>query len=433
MTRMRLRNPSSVTKTTPAVRASEDAISPDEIAIIGTSDRSAFRSCRRKWNWSSHLRQSLNRNSQAHPLWFGSGMHHVLEDLHGRRLYKRVEDAIDDYCNATLMHYGSVNLPETFEQDKELMLRMMQHYMYGFLKARGRDPLKTYVLRGEPQVEVPFEFEIPVPNTVLEKTKYKKVVYKGTLDRIVVDNDGYLWIQDYKNVSAFTPYEYLELDSQIGVYLWAASYIYKRPVIGFIYTQLKKTGVEPPRILKNGLLSAARDQNTTHAMYRRALLDKYGDKSWPAENMECLNHLAVAEEPEADKFIRRDRVPRSVNTLRAEADKIIAEASDILDPNLRIYPNPSYMCTRMCSFVEPCLEMDRGEKYRTTLELDYHVRDYYERNEWRKYLIVGEKEDRPPVLARADNTTDLPFDNNKSKVSVSKEKSAPKPKSARTV
>ena len=397
-------------KGTVVVKPDPLPIKPEEIAIISTSDRSAFRSCRRKWNWSSHLREGLSKTEQAHPLWFGSGMHHVLEDVHGHNLYKGVEAGIDDYCEATRKHYGAENLPETFDDDKSLMLRMMQHYLYGFIKARKRDPFKTYVVGGEPQVEVPFEFEIPLPASVLGKTPYKKVIYRGLLDRVIIDDDGYLWLVDYKNVAAFTPYEHLELDSQIGAYLWAASYIYRRPVIGFIYTQLRKQGVEQPRILQSGEISTDQKQNTTHAMYREALVRKYGDGQWPSKNVDCLNHLASLEEPEADKFIRRDRVTRSPNTMRAEAQKIIAEVSDMLDPALRIYPNPSFMCPRMCSFIEPCLEMDRGGRYRSTLEHDYFQRDYKERNEWRRFLKLGRKEDKEPIIIKAKNADDLPYE-----------------------
>jgi hypothetical protein len=398
-------------KGTVIVKPEQPKLKPEEIAIISTSDRSAFRSCRRKWNWSSHLREGLSKHEQAHPLWFGSGMHHVLEDYHGHREYRKVEDAVQDYCQATLKHHGRENLPETFDDDMQLMLRMMHHYRYGFLEARKRDPFKTYVVGGEPQVEVPFEFEIPLPQSILDKTPYKKVIYRGLLDRVIVDDDGYLWLVDYKNVAAFTPHEHLELDSQIGAYLWAASYIYRRPVLGFIYTELRKQGVEQPRTLQSGDISTDQKQNTTHAMYRAALINKYGDGQWPAKNVECLNHLASLEEPEADKFIRRTRVTRSPNTMRAEAQKIIAEVSDMLDPGLRIYPNPSFMCPRMCSYIEPCLEMDRGGRYRTTLENDYFQRDYTQRNDWRAHLKGhSRKTDKEPVIIRANSLDDVPYE-----------------------
>jgi hypothetical protein len=262
---------------------------------------------------------------------------------------------------------------------------------------------------GEPQVEVPFEFEIPIKKSVLDAAEYTKAIYRGVLDRVIIDQDGYLWLVDYKNVARFTDYRHLELDSQIGVYLWAASYIYRRPVLGFIYTQLRKAAVEPPRILKDGSISTAKDQNTSHALYRAALQERYGE-SWPEDNMKCLNYLASLEEDEADKFVRRDRITRSTSTMQAEANKIIAEVTDMLNPSLSIYPNPSFMCPMMCSFIEPCLEMDRGENYKSTLDLDYEERDYRNRNEWRQYLKLGRKEEKKPVIIVAKSADEVPYD-----------------------
>lgn len=342
-------------------------------------------------------------------MWFGSGMHHVLEDYHGYRLYSNTDEAVDDYVQATTKHYGIENLPQTLEEDISLMKRMLEHYRVGWLKLRGRDPLKTYVVNGEPQVEVPFEFEIPLPKSLLKRAGYDKAVYKGVFDRITIDDDNYLWIQDYKNVARYTNSEHLELDGQIGVYLWAASFIYKKPVVGFIYTQFLKKGVEEPRILQNGTISTAQDQATNYMLYRSKLIELYGeDKPWPDKNIQMLNVLASFEGEESDKFIRRDRVPRTKEAQRSEADKIIAEVTDMLDPELKIYPSPSYMCPVMCSFIEPCLQMDRGENYRATLEHDFHHRDYTERNDWRKYLKVGRKEDKPILEVTVTKQVDKP-------------------------
>lgn len=381
----------------------------ERVAIISTSDRNAFKSCRRKWNWSSPLRQSLSPLEQRHPLWFGSGMHHVLEDFHGHKIYPSTDAAVDDYIQATTKHYGAENLPQSLDEDAVLMKRMLEHYRIGWLKLKGRDPLKTYVVSGEPQVEVPFEFEIPLSKEVLSASGYTRVVYKGVIDRVVIDEDGYLWLQDYKNVARYTNPDHLELDPQIGVYLWAASYIYKRPVIGFVYTQFIKKGVEAPRELKDGTLSVAQDQATSHALYRAALIDKYGEQGpWPEKNVQCLNHLASLEEDEADKFIRRDRVTRPQTMMEAEANKIIAEVSDMLDPALRIYPAPGYMCPVMCSFIEPCLQMDRGENYKSYLQTEYEVKQYTERNDWRRYLKYGRKEEKPIISAKPSGKVQKP-------------------------
>lgn len=390
-------------KSKPETKPVEKPKAQERVAVISTSDRASFKSCRRKWNWQSPLRQSLSPMEQKLPLWFGSGMHHALEDYHGKKLYASPLEAIDDYVQATTKHYGEENIPHTATTDTELMKSMLLHYTEGFIKLRGRDPYKTYKIKGEPQVEIPFEFEIPLPAEFLERAGYTKAIYRGVLDRMVIDEDGYLWIQDYKNIAQFTTPEHLELDMQIGVYLWAASYIYQRPVMGFIYTQFLKSEVQPPRILKSGDISTDSSQNTTHALYREALIEKYGQNSdWPEKNIQVLNQLATLESEDSDKFIRRDRVIRSANTRQAESEKILAEVMDMLEPTLRVYPNPSFMCPRMCSFMEPCLAWDRGENYRAILKEQYTERKYTERNDWRKYLKVGEKTEKDTLIVKPE-------------------------------
>lgn len=399
------------TVTTKSVKSAAD---DQTCAIISTSDRNAFRTCRRKWNWSSHLRFAYRPHEQAKPLWFGSGWHHWLEDFHGHKNYASEKDpigisALDDYAQATRRYHGTENLPETFADDLELQKAMALHYANGWLSKR--DPLKTYFIGDEPQVEVPFEFEIPLSKEVLSRSPYKRAIYKGVIDRVVVDSDGYLWLVDYKSVASFTNSDHLELDSQIGTYLWAAHYIYRRPVLGFIYMQFKKKAPNSPKVLASGELSSDKGQATTHALYRAKAALLYGKDSvkWPKNVIETVNYLAGQEMEEEDNFIRRTRVTRSPATMEMEAMKILAEVGEMLNPSLPIYPSPSFMCPNTCSFLNVCLEMDRGEDYHASLEAEFHQQKYSERNDWRKHLKVGRTVDKPIVQVVASNTKKLEF------------------------
>lgn len=59
-----------------------------DIIPIHTSDRAAFKECRRRWAWSSPSRRNLvPRVAQygvAMPLWFGTGIHRALEAYYGK-------------------------------------------------------------------------------------------------------------------------------------------------------------------------------------------------------------------------------------------------------------------------------------------------------------------------------------------------------------
>lgn len=370
----------------------------DGAAIISTSDRSTFRQCRRKWNWQSHLREGLQPKAKAQPLWFGSAFHHWLEDYHGARTYTDSDAAITDYVQATTKAFGADWMPETLTEDVETLRGMARHYQ-AWLK--GRDGLKTYKVRGEPQVEVPFEFEIPLPKSALGG-KWKRAVYKGVIDRVVEDENGYLWLVDYKTASRLDSITHLELDSQIGVYLWAASYIYRKPVIGFIYMQFLKAVPAPPALLSKGGLSTDKRQRTTHALYRAEARRCYGDNSatWPSDVLGMVSMLAAAEFPEEDNFIKRHRLSRPSANMHYEAMKILAEVEEMLNPSLQIYPSPNFLCTSMCGFVEPCIELDRGEPYREILASDYAPQTYGERNDWRKFLRGGRRVEKQVVAVK---------------------------------
>src|SRR4051812_5729556 len=56
--------------------------SKHDIIPIHASDRGTFKSCRRRWDWSSPMRNNLAPKPEEHgvvmPLWFGSGIHWAL-------------------------------------------------------------------------------------------------------------------------------------------------------------------------------------------------------------------------------------------------------------------------------------------------------------------------------------------------------------------
>src|SRR5436190_22592564 len=91
---------------------------PGRIAIVRTSDRAVFRRCRRRWGWSSHLRQGLGPLQNADPLWLGSGVHYALEDYHGYKFYSTAVEAFRAYTEATIRQ-DRMKVPAGY---KELLL-----------------------------------------------------------------------------------------------------------------------------------------------------------------------------------------------------------------------------------------------------------------------------------------------------------------------
>lgn len=361
------------------------------VAVIRTSDRNAFRQCRRKWAFSSHLRGNIGPIQNAAPLWYGSGFHFALEDYHGYRKFASPIQAWDAYHKATLQH-DRRKVP-----DDHLELGKMAHSMLGYYlkweERRKASLLPTLVIDGVPQVEVNFRITIPLDPELLVKYGYDEAVYSGTIDRVVYDSvTGLIWLLDYKTAKVFQTQHFMT-DSQVTTYCWAASEMYEAPVAGMIYAQHLKTMINPPKALKSGKLSTAANQRTSHILYREALIEHHGSITAASlAEQDFLNKLASEEDDRYDKFIRYDYLHRSRRMQESEGVKILMECEDMLNPDLPLYPNPSRDCAHMCSFNSVCVGMDDGSDYEEELRQNFETRPT-SYDSWRSHVIWPGEED----------------------------------------
>lgn len=347
-------------------------------AVIRTSDRIAFKSCRRKWDFSSHLRQNRQQKVVAEPLWLGSGIHFALEDFHGMNVYGDPATAFQAYAVAVLK-YNSGAVFDRSEEVIALGTNMMEYYSTWLA---DRPPLDTFVYDGVPQVEV--NIKIPIPFELLaqvdaERTRriervYESIHYSMQLDRVAIDAYGGLWIVEYKTAKQFQT-SHFGLDPQVSTYVWGADTIYNQPIEGVIYQQHRKALAHPPKKLKNGSISVAANQATTYKLYRQSLLDAYGAvQAAPEANIKYLNTLIREETVDADAFIRRDKLFRNTTTSANVARYVLSEVLDMLDPDLLLYPNPTRECSRMCSFTTLCHNMEDGSDWKSALEVETCMR-----------------------------------------------------------
>lgn len=192
--------------------------------IIRTSDRISFKKCRRSWNWSSHLKGNWGPDNLASPLWFGSAIHFALEDYHGYQKFQTPADAFRAYCIATSKQHLR-DLPFDAPELFRLGTAMMDYYTTHWLRHRKAD--QTFWLEdkhGEkiPQVEVDFEIEVPVWEhpRLLDYLRHHNadcVLYRGTIDRVAIDEYGRLWIVEYKTAKVVEHGHY-QTDPQVTTY-----------------------------------------------------------------------------------------------------------------------------------------------------------------------------------------------------------------------
>ena len=362
-------------------------------AVIRTSDRISFKTCRRRWNWTSHLREHLGPKQIGDPLWLGSAMHFALEDFHGENKYGSPSRAIQAFAYAYRKKHPK-RMPDEWRELMTLGIAMMEYYP---LWLTGRNPLDTYVYKGVPQVEV--NVRIPIPWDALEKQlgkvekdkfkrirdTYDEIVYSMQFDRVIQDDNKQLWLVEYKSAKQIQTSHYM-VDPQVSAYVWGASLIYDKPVVGVIYQQHRKDLPKPPRVLQNGEVSTAQNQRTTHRLYRKTLIEVYGSvEKAPKENIRHLNTLATQESEDWDEYIRRDRVYRNDKSAKSLASQILWEVGDMLDPRMPLYPNPTRMCANFCPFLGPCVSMDDGSDWEYDLKLETERRTE-EYDDWKDSL-----------------------------------------------
>lgn len=361
-----------------------------KVAIIRTSDRISYRRCRRKWNWSDSRRGNLQSSSSSGPLWLGSGLHFAFEDFHGYRKFEHARESLDAYLRAS--DQAGMPPPDDVDELMHLGKGMLDYYEQWL---RTRDPLKTLVVNGEPQVEVHFFIEIPKehlakymrdPSVLVQ---YERVLYSITIDRIAVDEYNRLWVVEYKSAKLFQ-WLHLPTDPQVSAYMWGAGVRYPGyEIAGCIYQQHKKQLLQPPAFLSSTkMFSTSKRQKTSYALYAGALTNLYSsDKSkWPRENIAYLDYLNTQESHTADSLIRRDYIERNNNQIQAEYQKALYEISEMLDPNIPLYPNPTRDCSWDCPFNIACVGIDSGEDWEHELSMSTMRRDAPETH-WRRFLV----------------------------------------------
>lgn len=390
---------------------------------VSTSFRRVFKRCRKKFDYSSSLKQSLTaKGSEKNKnFWFGSGIHFALEDYHGKNLFGDPLYAFESYTES----FGD-DVPEGAEPLGDLGLAMLDYYLQWLPKKNARYGFRTAGVTSDgklidvgegynfnqgniaPAVEQEFtidlgikaivrvsdnnilchynenslftlspilgEFGDPVAlidydtvythydNSIGEwvQVKVLPVCYHGTMDRIVVDNQGRFWIEDYKTAKNFDTNK-LDLDEQITSYLWAAEQVFGIPFAGFVYLQMKKAKASKPNRNKDGTLSVNKNQKTTYNLLKEELSKDYGDyRKAPKKYIDFLNVLAAKEDMYGDDFIRWDLVKRSIEQKKNTYKQIMAEVNDMLTVSYA-YPTPTRDCIWDCPFRSACILHQRGQ------------------------------------------------------------------------
>lgn len=207
---------------------------------------------------------------------------------------------------------------------------------------------------------------------------YKQVHARGRIDCIIQDNEtGRYGIRDYKTASRIDEdyFRHLDLDEQVTTYSYAAevmAHMYDLPYkqIDFLdYQALLKAYPKPPTKLKNGTLSISRSTESTTAEMFAEAIDILNQRALFNADDKMQSYYTWLIETENKRFINTYRVRRNAHQKAQCGRRLYFEALDMLDANVRIYPNPTkdYSCLN-CWFRTPCTMVEDGSDYNSLLE-----------------------------------------------------------------
>ena len=386
-----------------------------DVIPIHASDISAYKRCRRYWEWSSPTRTNLRRKVDIFgldpKLWFGSGFHYALEQYYNPALQRDpvetfstwfqlqwyggvlTEDELDLTYDirpellpdGTYHTKGLVDLLPSPDEDEFMAYRELGIGMATFFKEWAkRHDVGFELVAAESKFSIPLGFESKDRRE--DSPNYGKMLEvhaRGKRDAIVfrydVERYGILEHKTAANIGE-DYFRKLDKDPQVTTYLWASQLEAQlndlpwKNLTDVFYRAYRKTAPSPPTPLKSGMPSLNRTtESTTAEMFSQYIKDN-DLVLWYEENPKAQEYYEYLLREGEELFIIEEIVRRNRYEIENQGIHYRMIAEEMLnDPS--IYPNPTgdWLCLG-CQFRPPCIAADDGSDWQGMLD------DGYERN-----------------------------------------------------
>ena len=290
--------------------------------IVSVTERSVFRRCRRRWDYSSTNRRGLVRvGPTAKALELGSLIHKALgewslhEELDPVELFMTfATQRMDEIDSAYRLTVGAA--PSTEEFGPLLDIITLGRAMVSNYKKFYGSPLPPNMRFASIEQQV----EVPIPGTNGEH------VLKASFDGLLQDDKNRLFVLERKTFSRRPALDSLHRNDQFTAYTWAARELGIGPVHGVAYDGLLKKAKLP--------------RNSTDP---------------------------------ADLFLRTT-IRKPPEELEVFEQNLIGEVRDMANPDLVLYPNVPWKGCDDCSFGDLCTAQSRGEPIDDLIRLLYTKR-----------------------------------------------------------
>jgi len=334
---------------------------------IHISDVRTFRACRRRWDWASGMRQNLERIIPYAPFFTGKAIHAALEFHYQDST--TFESTLDKYLErewANVESLGTLWPAEinVLEEQIDLIYKLLNHYrLWVAWDTRNYSDANLEFLH----MEYPFEVEMPGLDGVKVGGRFDGIVKHRKTDKI--------WVFETKTARSIQQLiATLTLDEQCTLYTWAAKQAFGEDVEGVLYNVLRKKAPATPSYLQSGLFSKNKAIDTTHLHFRSCIQEDF--PGWFEETIEEeYGEVLQALVPNEQKFFMRFPVKRSEVEIEMMLQGLRSTAVEMLNPQISIYPAPSFMTCNFCTFKSPCIAMNQGSNYKVLLDAEFQPRE----------------------------------------------------------
>ena len=316
--------------------------------MVRNSERSDWRRCRKRWEWT--WVDGLKARRVKTPLWLGQGVHEALAEFYRYKGSKRrgphPAETFQAWAGDSQRQAWTRSL--LFDEDErvsatDLAVAMLE----GYIDRYGRDD-RVQVIAAEDS----FELGIPHP----KHPSITACIYCGTFDLVYRDlATGEIWLMEHKTRKAIKT-SHLAIDQQASGYWLAATSVLRHK--GLIKPTDKLEGIK-----YNFLRKAFADDRPTDELGRSLNKDGSVSKSQPTP------------------LFHREPVYRTPRELRSTALQIVLEnweMNQVRAGKLPVYKNQTEDCDWQCPFYEMCDLHEKGDDWETFRDEMYQVVDPYE-------------------------------------------------------
>lgn len=366
---------------------------PDDVPWLRTSERSAFKSCPKRWWWE--YREGLTHSESETPnaLWFGIGIHDALAHYYGPGRTRRKDfiERWDAYAADSMRHIATST--DGYWDEKEwqdaaaLGHAMLKGYRQHWRGDRDWDVIYT---------EEPFAIEIPKVNDSNET----QVIFISTFDGVYRSRSTKkIFLMEHKTAASIDD-GHLALDDQGGAYWALATNVLREKGVlgarerihGITYNYLRKAMPDgKPRDADGYVTNKPVKQDYLDELVRQgavqldseiyaktAKLSVAGLAELAAEH--DVRVLGARSKIQPKPLFERFDVQRTAGERREQIRRIAQEAevmAAMKRGDLPIWKTPTRDCRWRCPFYEMCQLDERGQDVTDFKRMAYVVRDPY--------------------------------------------------------